>query len=410
VLAPFAARPAVKQVLAALAEGAALAGAAPARVVRGWVHCLATAGLERADLAGFDGGTRVLACGGESIAPHYRAQLLGELIKAGVGSPTQRRDAIVVLVATTDPLRRAAGLDAIPAVWPALAEADQEVLVPAVTRSLAASDVVEVGTAAESAGTLLGRSDLTATVRATLAAALVERAGRESDGGLSGNGDAELAGTLLAAIAAGKVTDGRVACERGVAGRFPVTRAAGRDCLTALAGGIVPDPDRELDEPAPAAVPALELEAVLGHRVTWRLETTRGTVAIRLAPDVAPMHVASVVALTRARFYDGLVFHRVVPDFVVQGGDPTGTGWGGPGYTLPAEPGSRLDGDDYRTGAVGIADAGKDSGGSQWFAMHSRAPHLEGRYTRIGNVVSGQDVLDALVVGDKVITATVTIE
>jgi cyclophilin family peptidyl-prolyl cis-trans isomerase len=118
--------------------------------------------------------------------------------------------------------------------------------------------------------------------------------------------------------------------------------------------------------------------------------------------------VAAIVSLTQRHFYDGLEFHRVVPNFVVQGGDPTQTGSGGPGFALPAEPGSRLDGDSYKAGAVGFADAGKDSGGSQWFAMHSRAPHLEGRYTRVGQVVSGHDVVARLLVGDRVVTAQVT--
>ena len=111
------------------------------------------------------------------------------------------------------------------------------------------------------------------------------------------------------------------------------------------------------------------------------------------------------MALTQAGFYDGLLFHRVVPGFVVQGGDPQGTGWGGPGFTLPSEPGDAP----FTRGAVGIADAGKDSGGSQFFLMHTRAPHLEGRYTRVGALRRGFEVLDALQVGDRILRAEVTL-
>jgi peptidyl-prolyl cis-trans isomerase B (cyclophilin B) len=93
----------------------------------------------------------------------------------------------------------------------------------------------------------------------------------------------------------------------------------------------------------------------------------------------------------------------------VQGGDPDGTGSGGPGFTIPAEPSSVFDESSaFDTGAVGIADAGKDSGGSQWFIMHTRAAHLEGRYTQIGRVVAGQDVAASLTIGDVVISAHVT--
>ena len=88
---------------------------------------------------------------------------------------------------------------------------------------------------------------------------------------------------------------------------------------------------------------------------------------------------------------------------VVQGGDPGGSGWGGPGLILPGEP-SALP---FDRGAVGIADAGMDTGGSQIFIMHSRAPHLEGRYTRVGRVITGMAAVDALMVGDRILTSRV---
>jgi peptidyl-prolyl cis-trans isomerase B (cyclophilin B) len=148
---------------------------------------------------------------------------------------------------------------------------------------------------------------------------------------------------------------------------------------------------------------------VIGKVLRWRVTTSRGDIVIVLHPDVAPWAVATIVALTRKGFYDGLAFHRVVPDFVVQGGDPTESGSGGPGFTIPAEPGTLADGIGYQAGGVGIADAGRDSGGSQWFVMHSRAPHLDGRYTWIGTVESGQKAADALLIGDRIMRATIEV-
>ena len=154
-----------------------------------------------------------------------------------------------------------------------------------------------------------------------------------------------------------------------------------------------------LDDPPAMPIPTdVDPDEWLGLEPRLRLATTRGQIVIELAPDVAPWAVGALISLARHGFYTDTLWHRVVPDFVVQGGDPTGSGWGGPGYVLPAEP-SMLP---FERGAVGIADAGMDTGGSQWFIMHSRAPHLEGRYTAVGRVVEGMDVVDSLLVGDRV--------
>ena len=126
-------------------------------------------------------------------------------------------------------------------------------------------------------------------------------------------------------------------------------------------------------------------------------------------PADAPKTVENFVTLAKKGFYNGLTFHRVVPDFVVQGGDPTSTGWGGPGFTLPSEPASLAEEHavTFGTGAIGIADAGKDTGGSQWFAMHGPAPHLDGRYTRIGAVTSGMEHVDRIKQGDRMKTVVI---
>src|SRR5690606_16639701 len=117
----------------------------------------------------------------------------------------------------------------------------------------------------------------------------------------------------------------------------PVRARAAATCLAAL--GVGTSPSEPTSEPPP-----VDVATVIGKRVTWRLATTRGEIAIELRPDVAPWAVASIVALTQRHTYDGLELHRVVPNFVAQGGDPTMSGWGGPGYTLPAEPSGAADG------------------------------------------------------------------
>ena len=189
-------------------------------------------------------------------------------------------------------------------------------------------------------------------------------------------------------------------CRSGLAGQ-PARAKAAAECLKAL-GEATPPPPSSATEPL-----ALDVATVIGKRLYWHLATSRGEIVIELRPDIAPWAVASIVALTNRGFYDGLEFHRVVPNFVVQGGDPTMSGWGGPGYTLPAEPSSSGEAAGYVAGGVGLADAGRDSGGSQWFIMHSRAPHLDGRYTWFGAVVSGQKSADALLIGDRVDKATI---
>jgi len=128
------------------------------------------------------------------------------------------------------------------------------------------------------------------------------------------------------------------------------------------------------------------------------VRTSRGTFTIRLLPGQAPMTCMAIATLVRKGFYDRLTFHRVVPNFVVQGGDPRGDGWGGPGLTLRSEFGMVH----YERGTVGIASSGKDTEGSQFFVTHSRQPHLDGRYTVIGRVIAGMEVVDRLQIGDRI--------
>jgi cyclophilin family peptidyl-prolyl cis-trans isomerase/HEAT repeat protein len=130
-----------------------------------------------------------------------------------------------------------------------------------------------------------------------------------------------------------------------------------------------------------------------------KVETTRGDIILELNKQSAPFTVMNFLKLaTMKKFYNGKIFHRVVPNFVIQGGDPRGDGWGGPGYTIRSE----FSPETYQTGAVGIASAGKDTEGSQFFITQSPQPHLDGRYTLIGKVVAGLDVVSKIMVDDHI--------
>jgi cyclophilin family peptidyl-prolyl cis-trans isomerase len=130
------------------------------------------------------------------------------------------------------------------------------------------------------------------------------------------------------------------------------------------------------------------------------LETEKGTLVFRMFPEVAPRTVSRIGELADSGFFDGIVFHRVVADFVVQAGDPTGTGEGGSGQTIPAE----FSHVHYIRGSVGMArDEDLHSNDSQFFICISEQPHLDGKYTLFGQVVEGEDVLDRIRQGDRIL-------
>jgi cyclophilin family peptidyl-prolyl cis-trans isomerase/HEAT repeat protein len=142
---------------------------------------------------------------------------------------------------------------------------------------------------------------------------------------------------------------------------------------------------------------------VAGLPLTATIATSRGSVRIRFFGADAPLTVANFVGLARRGYYNGTYFHRVVPNFVAQDGDPRGDGSGGPGYAIRDELNRRW----YDRGAVGMALSGPDTGGSQYFLAHSPQPHLDGHYTVFGHVTDGFGVLDAIVQGDRITTITV---
>lgn len=126
---------------------------------------------------------------------------------------------------------------------------------------------------------------------------------------------------------------------------------------------------------------------------TATLETSEGTIEIELWPDIAPRHVANFEKLAASGFYDDLIFHRVIPDFMIQTGCPQGTGTGGPGWKVAAEFNDRP----FEKGVVGMARAqDPDSAGSQFFICVADSPWLAGQYTAFGRVTAGQDVADAI--------------
>jgi cyclophilin family peptidyl-prolyl cis-trans isomerase/HEAT repeat protein len=129
-----------------------------------------------------------------------------------------------------------------------------------------------------------------------------------------------------------------------------------------------------------------------------RIETSKGSIILEMFKEQAPFTVLKFFKLVKKGFYNGLNFHRVVPDFVVQGGDPRGDGWGGPGYTMRTEVAPI----NYGPGFCGMASAGKDTEGCQFFITHISTPHLDGRYTIFGKVSEGMEIVDSLQIGDTI--------
>jgi len=149
--------------------------------------------------------------------------------------------------------------------------------------------------------------------------------------------------------------------------------------------------------------PEMQIDSQKIYRVT--IETNRGDMELELYPEYAPKTVNNFVFLAQEGFYDGVTFHRVISDFMIQGGDPTGTGRGGPGYKFEdevAENPLR-----HETGVISMANAGPNTNGSQFFITHSPQPHLDGMHTVFGKLVKGQKIVNAIQQGDKMLKVMV---
>jgi peptidyl-prolyl cis-trans isomerase B (cyclophilin B) len=148
-----------------------------------------------------------------------------------------------------------------------------------------------------------------------------------------------------------------------------------------------------------------EMQIDTSKNYSLSVETNKGTIEIELFANDAPNTVNNFVFLSREGFYDGITFHRVIDNFMIQGGDPTGTGTGGPGYRFEDE----FDGNPntHEAGSLSMANAGPGTNGSQFFICHGPQPHLDGRHTVFGKVVNGQDIVDSIAGGDSMVKVSV---
>jgi len=146
-------------------------------------------------------------------------------------------------------------------------------------------------------------------------------------------------------------------------------------------------------------------------RTSAEIVTDKGTIKLVLYDDIAPLHVDNFIKLAKSGFYKGLNFHRVVPKFVIQGGDPNGNGTGGPGYTIPAEISTKVK---HLEGALAAARTGdevnpkRESSGSQFYICLEPTPFLDGAYTVYGQVTEGMDVVKSIRQGDKILDVAIT--
>lgn len=143
--------------------------------------------------------------------------------------------------------------------------------------------------------------------------------------------------------------------------------------------------------------PEMQIDPQKNYRVN--METSKGLIELELYPEYAPKTVNNFVFLAQEGYYDGVIFHRVINDFVIQGGDPTGTGAGGPGYKFEDE--MQDNPLKHETNVISMANAGPNTNGSQFFITYSPQPHLDGKHTVFGKVVSGADVVDSIRQGDR---------
>ena len=247
-------------------------------------------------------------------------------------------------------------------------------------------------TAAEIAGTLVARASGRPYARMFESLVANLRAGLEDDDVLFA---ASCAGAL--GEAGDKVSVERLAAAYAARGKDADAdaRIGIRDALRTLAGRAFTDSlEKAHPQPAPlASYPdGFERAPAETHAV---LTTSAGTIEWRLLGDEAPQTVRNFVTLAKRGYFDHRQVHRVVPDFVIQDGDPTGTGSGGPGYTIRCE----YNHERYTSGQVGMALSGKDTGGSQWFITLAPQPHLNGRYTIFATVTKGLDVAKRITQG-----------
>ena len=180
--------------------------------------------------------------------------------------------------------------------------------------------------------------------------------------------------------------------------------------LLALCLGSVPARGAEKDDAKPkerkqyTEPPKMTIDVNKSYTAT--IETSKGKIVCELYPKDAPKTVNNFVFLSREGFYDGIIFHRVIPDFMIQGGDPTGTGTGSPGYRIEDE--AKNNPHKHQTGTLAMArTAAPNSAGCQFYITHKPTPWLDGDYTIFGQVKEGQDVVNKIEKGDTIKTVTI---
>jgi peptidyl-prolyl cis-trans isomerase B (cyclophilin B) len=172
--------------------------------------------------------------------------------------------------------------------------------------------------------------------------------------------------------------------------------------LTLFLTGVIKMPS---SQPAKSLNSPIPMVIDVNKKYSAVIKTARGDLTLELYPQDAPVTVNSFVSLARKGFYNGLTFHRIIPGFMVQGGDPKGDGSGGPGYTIPDEINQRK----HVTGALSMAKTAQpNTGGSQFFICFAPQPHLDGIHTVFGQLTQGTDVLKQLVIGDKMTEVIIT--
>ncbi|MGE5179846.1 MAG: HEAT repeat domain-containing protein, partial [Bacteroidota bacterium] len=302
------------------------------------------------------------------LPPFLRAGVIDAL--GDLGGPASLEVLLARVRQGSDPAQAAGAASAL-----ARRSGDRVRAVPALRAALGAPDFTVVASAAEGLGSLADSTAVPDLAR------LLRRRERTEDADVAAS-----AATALAALKTPEAMDAlrgaRSDPERRI--RETATKALG---LPADSVAAEPAPPLRVD-PLPAR-PATRATVV----------TERGTFEIALHPREAPRTVENFARLARSGYFDGLEFHRVVPNFVIQDGCPRGDGWGGPGYAIPCEYNELP----YATGTVGMALAGKDTGGSQWFVTLSPQPRLEGRYTVFGDVTAGMDVVERILPGDRIV-------
>ncbi|RKH53326.1 peptidylprolyl isomerase [Corallococcus aberystwythensis] len=356
---PLRGRPVLSRLRSALAEADRAAVSDEAHADLAWLDCRFAAAMDRQQGA----LEQVLQCGYGRV-PEARWLALGlHEVAQFKGTSTGAAFAVPYLNHAS-PIVRGAALDA-------LSERPVPEAMAPVRALIGGGDAVVAGLAAATAGKLKDAGALPAVE------ALAARVPTEPD----------LAEAVAGALVAlqGRAAEARL--REWLMHPHANVRRVAAESLTSLTGAPVRSNRVEL--PADTYRPAA---AAPGTTLTLR--TRKGGITVLLDPD-APLTGGNLVALAKQGYFRGITFHRVVPDFVAQGGDPRGDGEGGPGHSIRCEMTRRR----YERGTVGMALSGKDTGGSQFFFTHSPQPHLDGRYTAFGEVVSGMDVVDALLEG-----------